>query len=118
MMAEEEIQARPTTGKVANVIVAGDEKDDDDGDEFLVEEKPKDTLDLLTEAPTAKTDVRISPRAWGGVEVLYLSCFYKRLLLWRPVARSTGRWSNRSWRRRRNSRRRTTRLVGRRGWKL
>lgn len=45
------------TGKVANVIVAGDDKDDDDGDEFLVEEKPKDNLDLLTEAPSAPTEV-------------------------------------------------------------
>ena len=50
--------SRPMTGKVANVIVAGDDKDDDDdGDEFLVEEKPKDNADLLAEEPSAQTDV-------------------------------------------------------------
>lgn len=49
---------RPLTGKVANVIVAGKDDDDDDAaDEFLVEEKPKDTLDLLTETAAAPTDV-------------------------------------------------------------
>ena len=47
--------ARPATGKVANVILAGDDADSDgdDGDdanEFLVEEKAKDELDLLTGA--------------------------------------------------------------------
>ena len=42
------------TGKVANVILAGDDADDgDDGDDFLVEEKPKDNLDLLTENTAA-----------------------------------------------------------------
>ncbi|TRY80991.1 hypothetical protein TCAL_08853 [Tigriopus californicus] len=50
IQTEEAIQARPQTGRVANVILAGDEKDDDDdGEEFLVEEKPKDDLDFLTE---------------------------------------------------------------------
>lgn len=50
IQTEEAIQARPQTGRVANVILAGDDKDDDDdGDEFLVEEKPKDDLDFLTE---------------------------------------------------------------------
>ena len=36
------------TGKVANVIVANDDDADeaDDADEFLVEEKTKDDLDL------------------------------------------------------------------------
>ena len=47
------------TGKVANVIIAGDDReDDDDGEDFLVEEKPKDDLDLLTETPSAPTEVR------------------------------------------------------------
>jgi len=45
---EEVVQQRPTTGKVANVIV-DDGIQDDDADEFLVEEKPKDNLDLDTE---------------------------------------------------------------------
>ena len=39
---------RPQTGKVANVILDGNE-DDDDADEFLVEEKPKDALELEME---------------------------------------------------------------------
>ena len=40
---------RPTTGKVANVIVDdGANEDDDDADEFLVQEAPKDNLDLDT----------------------------------------------------------------------
>lgn len=60
VLAEEEMQTRPMTGKVANVIVAGeDDKDDDDGDDFLVEEKPKDTLDLITESQTTQENVNI-----------------------------------------------------------
>ena len=39
---------RPQTGKVTNVILDGNE-DDDDADEFLVEEKPKDALELEME---------------------------------------------------------------------
>ena len=48
--AEEVVQHRPTTGKVANVIVdtGANENDDDDADEFLVQEVPKDNLDLDT----------------------------------------------------------------------
>ena len=48
--AEEVVQHRPTTGKVANVIVdtGSNENDDDDADEFLVQEVPKDNLDLDT----------------------------------------------------------------------
>ena len=49
---------RPMTGKVANLIIAGEDKDDDeDADDFLVEEKQKDTLDLLTENNAQPTDV-------------------------------------------------------------
>ena len=41
---------RPQTGKVANVILDGDEANqDDDADEFLIEEKPKDALELEIE---------------------------------------------------------------------
>ena len=37
-------------GKVMNVILANDaDRNDDDEEEFLVEEKPKDDLDLKTE---------------------------------------------------------------------
>ncbi len=60
--ASKNISIRPKTGKVANVILAtgdGGDDDDDDGEEFLVEEKAKDDLDLLTEAPTAQTDVNM-----------------------------------------------------------
>ena len=58
VLAEEEMQTRPMTGKVANVIVAGeDDKDEDDGDDFLVEEKPKDTIDLITESQTTQENV-------------------------------------------------------------
>ena len=53
---------RPQTGKVANVILDGNE-DDDDADEFLVEEKPKDALELEMEPrPSSSlnaTDVNI-----------------------------------------------------------
>ena len=54
---EEVVQQRPTTGKVANVIV-DDGIQDDDADEFLVEEKPKDNLDLDTE--NTSVDVNVS----------------------------------------------------------
>ena len=48
---------RPQTGKVTNVILAGDVNDDDDDDEFLVEEKPKDDLDLKTESMAPDNEV-------------------------------------------------------------
>jgi len=48
VVTEETVQHRPTTGKVANVIV-DDGNNDDDADEFLVQEAPKDNLDLDTE---------------------------------------------------------------------
>ena len=47
---------RPQTGKVANVILDGDEGNaDDDADEFLVEEKPKDAIDLDLDITAATT---------------------------------------------------------------
>ena len=54
---EEVVQQRPQTGKVANVIV-DDGTHEDDADEFLVEEKPKDNLDLDTE--NTSVDVNVS----------------------------------------------------------
>ena len=48
---------RPQTGKVANVILDGAEEDDD-ADEFLVEEKPKDALELEMEPrPSSSTNL-------------------------------------------------------------
>ncbi len=41
---------------MANVILAGDDDNDDD-DEFIVEEKPKDDLDLKTTNFMADNDV-------------------------------------------------------------
>lgn len=56
-------QQRPQTGKVANVIVdTGNNDDEDDADEFLVEEKPKDNLDLDTE----NTAIDVSLRTFLG----------------------------------------------------
>ena len=47
---EDNFQQRPQTGKVQNVIIDDGKNDvDDDADEFLVEEAPKDNLDLDTE---------------------------------------------------------------------
>ena len=48
---------RPQTGKVANVILDGADEDDD-ADEFLVEEKPKDALELEIEPrPSSSTNL-------------------------------------------------------------
>ena len=59
MVPDEVVQQRPQTGKVANVIVDdGNGDNDDDADEFLVEEKPKDNLDLDTENTTFDANVR------------------------------------------------------------
>jgi len=53
VLEDDAVQQRPQTGKVANVIVDdGNHDNDDDADEFLVEEKPKDNLDLDTENTT------------------------------------------------------------------
>ena len=48
---------RPQTGKVTNVILAGDDDKDDDEEDFLVEEKPKDDLDLKTETSAPDNEV-------------------------------------------------------------
>ena len=48
---------RPQTGKVSNVIIAGDDDKDEDEDDFLVEEKPKDDLDLKTETLAPDNEV-------------------------------------------------------------
>jgi hypothetical protein len=56
---------RPTTGKVANVIVddGNNAGDDDDADDFLVEEAPKDNLDLdTTESTNIDTTVSVKHR--------------------------------------------------------
>lgn len=37
------------------MILAGDGGDSDDGEDFLVEEKPKDQLDLIAEAAASAT---------------------------------------------------------------
>ena len=47
---------RPQTGKVANVILDGAD-DDDDADEFLVQEKPKDALELEMEPRPSSTNL-------------------------------------------------------------
>ena len=58
VVQEDVVQQRPQTGKVANVIVDdGNNDNDDDADEFLVEEKPKDNLDLDTENTTMDANV-------------------------------------------------------------
>ena len=54
------LNSRPTTGKVANVILAGAGDDSDDAEEFLVEEKPKDQLDLIAEASANTTQADVS----------------------------------------------------------
>ena len=54
------INFRPQTGKVANVILAGTGDDSDDAEEFLVEEKPKDQLDLIAEASANTTQADVS----------------------------------------------------------
>jgi hypothetical protein len=43
---------------VTNVILAGDDDNDDDDEEFLVEEKPKDDLDLKTETVAPDNEVQ------------------------------------------------------------
>ena len=63
---------RPQTGKVANVILASDDKDgglkvddDDDAEAYLVEEAPKDNLSLELEATAAAASV---PASTSGAE--------------------------------------------------
>ena len=61
---------RPQTGKVANVILDGADEDDD-ADEFLVEEKPKDALELEIEPrPSSSTNL---------ANVSYLIKFYTNI---------------------------------------
>ena len=45
---------------MANVILAGAGDDSDDAEEFLVEEKPKDQLDLIAEASANTTQADVS----------------------------------------------------------
>ena len=45
---------------MANVILAGAGDDSDDAEEFLVEEKPKDQLDLIAEASASTTQADVS----------------------------------------------------------
>ena len=48
-------------GKVMNVILANDaDRNDDDEEEFLVEEKPKDDLDLKMESMLPDNEVGIA----------------------------------------------------------
>ena len=53
----ERAKQRPQTSKVASVVV-DDGTHEDDADEFLVEEKPKDNLELDTE--NTSVDVNVS----------------------------------------------------------
>ena len=46
-----EEQTRPSTAKVANVILDNDDGNEDDGEEFLIEEAPKDPLMSLEPDP-------------------------------------------------------------------
>ena len=50
-MAVVEEQTRPATAKVANVILDNDDDNEDDGEEFLIEEAPKDPLMSLEPDP-------------------------------------------------------------------
>ena len=69
-----EEQTRPTTAKVANVILDNDDDNEDDGEEFLIEEAPKDPLmslepDPEVEARTSvilRRDILISMKPKGG----------------------------------------------------
>ena len=51
-----EEQTRPSTAKVANVILDNDDDNEDDGEEFLIEEAPKDPLMSLE--PDPEVEVR------------------------------------------------------------
>ena len=81
---------RPQTGKVANVILAGTGDDSDDAEEFLVEEKPKDQLDLIAEASANTTQADVSKsdltreRSYVRFRSEYLSNF--RRWHWKPRA--------------------------------
>jgi len=59
-----EEQTRPTTAKVANVILDNDDANDDDGEEFLIEEAPKDPMMSLEPDP----EVEVAAVESGGTE--------------------------------------------------
>ena len=65
---------RPQTGKVANVILDGAD-DDDDADEFLVEEKPKDALELEME-PRPASSTNLANVSYVHQHFLNLSDYY------------------------------------------
>ena len=54
---EDQVQVRPQTGKVANIILANDEDQEDDADTYIVEEAPKDDLSLALQQTGPDTDV-------------------------------------------------------------
>lgn len=63
-MAVVEEQTRPSTAKVANVILDNDDDNEDDGEEFLIEEAPKDPLMSLEPDP----EVEVAAVESGGQE--------------------------------------------------
>lgn len=60
VVPEEQVQTRPQTGKVANVILANDDDQDDDAEAYLVEEAPKDNLSLTLQQGPAVNDSDVS----------------------------------------------------------
>ena len=72
VLEDDVVQQRPQTGKVANVIVDdGNHDNDDDADEFLVEEKPKDNLDLDTENTTIDANVSLLCKFVNSCQVIF-----------------------------------------------
>ena len=72
VLEDDVVQQRPQTGKVANVIVDdGNHDNDDDADEFLVEEKPKDNLDLDTENTTIDANVSLLCKFVTSCQVIF-----------------------------------------------
>ena len=57
-MAVVEEQTRPSTAKVANVILDNDDDNEDDCEEFLIEEAPKDPLMSLEPDPEVEVRTR------------------------------------------------------------
>ena len=64
-----EEQTRPTTAKVANVILDNDDDNEDDGEEFLIEEAPKDPLMSLEPDPEveARTSVILNQKRHSNI---------------------------------------------------
>ena len=84
--------------KVANVILDNDDANDDDGEEFLIEEAPKDPMMSLEPDPEVEV-------CSGFEKKLKFVCFpEKRWRRWSPVGRSMEPWCNRSLRHRRSCR--------------